>query len=293
MYFVQGLALITMQKKIILNSPRLLELKKHKRKIFLSKFCFVLIGLIIIFVGLGFLSRINRLNITNININGNKIVEVEEIKEKVDQNLLGYYLWLFPKTNIFFYPKSKIIQSLSTEIKRLKDINLTINDSGTLEVLVKERTGLYTWCGVIFEPVSDKSSMCYFLDEDGFMFDEAPYFSGEVYFKFYGETVDSYFAKNNFTKLVLFKEILQQMGLKPVMLYKMGNSDVKILLSATKFSTTNPEIIFKTDADLDIMAENLDAALDTEPLKTDFPKKYSSLLYIDLRYGNKVVYKFK
>jgi len=38
--------------------------------------------------------------------------------------------------------------------------------------------------------------------------------------------------------------------------------------------------------------ENLDTALNTEPLKSDFKKKYSSLEYIDLRFGNKVYSKF-
>src|SRR3989338_4198453 len=97
-----------MQKRDVLNSPRLSELKKQKRKIFLNKFFLFLVGFIIIFIGLGFLSRINRLNIANVAVAGNKVVDAEIIKEKVDTDLAGYYFWLFPKTNIFFYPKNKI-----------------------------------------------------------------------------------------------------------------------------------------------------------------------------------------
>jgi hypothetical protein len=54
-----------------------------------------------------------------------------------------------------------------------------------------------------------------------------------------------------------------------------------------------PEIIFKIDSDFQKIAENLQAAITTEPLQTDFKNKYSSLLYIDLRFGNKVYYKFR
>ena len=46
------------------------------------------------------------------------------------------------------------------------------------------------------------------------------------------------------------------------------------------------------DSDFEKLAENLQAALMTEPLQSDFKNKFSSLLYIDLRFGNKVYYKF-
>ena len=49
----------------------------------------------------------------------------------------------------------------------------------------------------------------------------------------------------------------------------------------------------KMTSDFQKIAENLQAALATEPLRSDFKNKYSSLLYLDLRYGNKVYFKFK
>ena len=71
------------------------------------------------------------------------------------------------------------------------------------------------------------------------------------------------------------------------------NNDIKMYLSGGATSTTGPEIIFKTDADFQKIAENLEAALTTEPLLSKFKNNYSSLLYIDLRFGNKVYYKFQ
>ena len=82
------------------------------------------------------------------------------------------------------------------------------------------------------------------------------------------------------------------MGLKPVILYVKDNEDAKIYLSKTKKSVLGPEIIFKKDSNFQKIAENLKAALDTESLKSEFKNKYSSLQYIDLRFENKVYYKF-
>ena len=286
-------------KRNILNSPRLLELKKRRRRIILNKSFFWGVLFLIIFTGLSFISRLDSLNISGIEIVGNKLVETEIVKEIVEQELMGNYFWIFPKTNILFYPKNDIEKELSTKFKRLKDITFSTGRNKVLEVSVTERVALYMWCGVVFEFNNDKSSPCYFLNEDGFIFDEAPYFSGEVYFKFYGAISlmgdtpsGSSFSPDIFQKLILFKEALEGMGLKPASLYVQENKDIRIFLSSSNL-LTGPEIIFKTNADFQKIAENLQAALTTEPLQIDFQKKYSSLLYIDLRFGNKVYYKFR
>src|SRR3989344_5365605 len=106
-----------MQKRDVLNSPRLLELKRRRRRIFLNKIIisfltlFALVGLLV------YLSRIDKLNINSIEVEGNQIVDTEEIKVVVQKEIAGRYLWLFPKTNIFFYPKNVIRDALQENFK--------------------------------------------------------------------------------------------------------------------------------------------------------------------------------
>src|SRR3989344_3974534 len=86
-----------------------------------------------------------------------------------------------------FYPKSAIRRSLASTYPRLKDIELRVKSGGALLISVTEREPLYTWCGEnIPETDTAENQICYFLDKEGYVFDEAPYFSGDVYFKFYG-----------------------------------------------------------------------------------------------------------
>ncbi|KKQ46157.1 MAG: hypothetical protein US65_C0044G0007 [Candidatus Yanofskybacteria bacterium GW2011_GWC2_37_9] len=82
------------------------------------------------------------------------------------------------------------------------------------------------------------------------------------------------------------------MKLKPIALYQEDNGDIKFFLSRENSSFMGPEIILKINSDFQKVAENLETALNTEPLQSNFKNKYSSLLYIDLRFGNKVYYKF-
>jgi cell division septal protein FtsQ len=274
----------------VLNSPRLQELKKNRRIALRNKIIFFFSLAVAILLGLGFLSRLSVLNIKEVSVVGNVVVDTEDIQKVVDDTTSGYYFWLFPKTNIFLYPKNKINENLSTEFRRLKDISFNLKNNGVLEINLAEREGVYIWCGVDFPQNSEKEE-CLFIDKDGYTFDEAPYFSGEVYFKFYGSMFETYSPM--FSELIKLKENLEQIGLKPVALLAKEGEDMKILLSSARGDEKNPEITLRIDSDLEKLAENLQAALDTEPLKTDIKTKYSLLEYIDLRYGNKVYYKFK
>ncbi len=290
---------MTMLKRNILNSPKLLELKKHRRNVFLVKILFCIFVLVALFALSAYISGLKELNISGVEVTGNKVVSTETIKSIIGEKITGNYLFFFPRTNILIYPKKEIEKGISDQFKRINKINFAIKGNNKLEVSVTERTALYTWCGnTPPQPDSKEKEVCYFLDDSGYLFDEAPYFSGEVYFKFYGSInsgdkapLGIYFAPQNFSKLVSFKNILESMGLKSITLYIEEDGDVRIILSNK--ASTGPEIIFKLDASLETVAENLQAALSTEPLLSNFKNKYSSLEYIDLRFGNKVYYKFR
>jgi len=280
----------------VLNSPRLLELKKKRNKILRRKIIIYFSVFIAVLVGLSFLSKWQKLNITDIQISGNKVIETNLIEEVAREKITGDYLWFFPKTNFLLYPKSQIEEAIATKFKRLKDISVKVINPQKLEISVVERTALYTYCGFtppeITDGVDEHKQQCSFLDQEGYIFDEAPYFSGEVYLKLYGPTSNSYFFQPNFTKLIVLKDNLEKIKLKPSAFFVEDNGDMRILLSSG-VSKKGPEILIKADADFEKIVENLQTILTTEPLQTEFKNKYSSLLYIDLRFGNKVYYKFR
>jgi hypothetical protein len=283
----------------VLHSPRLSELKKKKKKIFTRKIIIFTVLFLLLVAGLSYVSRIKRLSIADIAVTGNVVIDTETIKAEVDKELAGKYFWLFPRRNILLYPKNKIKRNLAKQYKRLTDISVSVGSGQTMMISVSERNPEYTWCRTA--PVGGNGKeTCYFLDKEGYIFDQAPYFSGEVYFKFYGLTdgipdtpAGSYVAKGYFDKLILFKDTLAGMNLKPAVVYIPEGEDIHMYLSKTKSSLLGPEIIFKKDSDFAKIAENLKAAISTEPLKSKFKKEYSNLEYLDLRFSNKVYYKFK
>ncbi|MDQ5922941.1 MAG: cell division protein FtsQ [Patescibacteria group bacterium] len=288
-----------MKNRSVSNSTRLKEIKKKKRVYLRRKISIVFVGVIVLFGGLAYLSSLPKINIQNIKIVGNKVIDSMPVESLIKSNLEGKYLWMFPKTNSIIYPREKIEKDLINNFQRMKDISFSLKDLNTLEVSFKEREAEYIWCGVNLPEgeVTDELK-CYFMDDTGYLFDESPFFSGEVYFRFFGpvDNVDSpkgaNFVSGEFENLVIFKESLKKLDVKPVAIFLKDDKDIEVILSSSLSLREAPKIIFKSDSDLNKMVENLQSALTAEPLRDDFKNKYNSLKYIDLRFGNKVYYKF-
>ena len=284
-------------KRDILNSPRIKEIQKKRRKILFRKFLLLCVALILLFGIFTYVSSLARLNVSSVEVVGNKITDSEEIKTVINEKLTGKYLYLFKRSNIFFYPSKEIKLALGENFKRLVNINLSIKDGNVLEVSTEERKGEYVWCGDTF-PTPEISSVetCYFMDNSGYIFDEAPYFSGDVYFKFYGKLSDNpnpigMHFDGEFSNLLVLKDMLTSIKIEPIALEKTGE-DLKVYL-ASKSSGNSPHVLVRLGSDYQKIVENLQAALETEPLVSDFKNKYSTLLYLDLRFGNKVYFKFR
>ncbi|MEJ0002108.1 MAG: hypothetical protein WDN09_02960 [bacterium] len=285
-----------MKKRSVSNSPRLTELRRKRRRHFHRNAFFVLTGLFIVVTGITLLSRLPKFNISTIAVAGNTVIETDDIKAVVQADLAGHYLWVFPKTNFLLYPKHTIETDLAERFKRAKDISVNTKLLKILDVKLFEREALYTWCG---DEPSTTVEQCYFMDDTGYIFDKAPYFSGNVYFKFYGhpsgstdQPLGTYYMSDSLGRLLAFRDTLKSLGIKIASLEVDDGQEGAFYLSTAAARPDAPKILFKTDGDFNKMAENLQTALATEPLKSDFAKKYALLSYVDLRFGNKVYYKF-
>ncbi len=289
-----------MHKKNILNSPRLLEIKKKKKRVIRNRIIFILVLLLVLFIALCFISRIPKLNIESVVVEGNKIIDTKDIEKNVNESIAGYYLYFLPKTNFILLPKDKIKRELEYTYKRLKDIEVKIKANRILEITVGERTGIYTWCGVGLpeEGMKPEENKCYFMDDNGYIFDEAPYFSNDVYLKFFGaidapEPAGSKYLNENFVDVVGFIENISSEDINPSSIFMKDNGEIEIYLSGGKLPPNAPKIILNNDADLIKMAENFQASASTDPLQTELKEKYDLLEYIDLRFGNRVYYRFR
>ncbi|MES2023588.1 MAG: hypothetical protein V4439_02805 [Patescibacteria group bacterium] len=272
-----------MQKRIVLNSRHLEELRKKKLKILRNRILFFVVSFLIIIGGSAGISHIPKLLIKSVEVRGVKILDADVLQGEVEGTFKSKYN-IFSKYNVFIYPKSKISRILA-QIPRIKTFDISLENFNHLVVNISERENKYIWCGdeMPADNASLKNTDCYFMDENGYVMEQAPYFSGDVYFRFFGKIngdsenpSSNYFLPNIFGKISLFKTNLEKMGLKLSSFSAKENGDMEMRLSS------GSTILFKGDADFDKLTENLQAALVTEP---DLINKS-----VDLRFGNKVYF---
>ncbi len=284
----------------LVTSLRITEIKRRKKKRIRFAIIFYTISIIIVFLGLGFLSRLPKIRITNIEVNGTHIVDSTQVIENIKGHISGRYIYMFDRNNAFLYPKRNIEQDLVHKFPRINSIDISLKGFNTIIVTIDERTGSYLWCGAnIPAVITESGDNCYFINSNGEVFDKAPYFSGSVYFKFY-VPIDG--MEDPLNKIILNTETLQKVIVFVDGLEALGFDTVSVVMADPeafafhldrKGNTAEPVIYFNKENDLNTIFENLASAMSKDEFKDNINSKYNNLDYIDLRFNNKVLYKFR
>lgn len=287
--------------KDIPTSPRIALIKRNRRVGRLRLLIFFVLLLILIIGAVSYFSSNSKVTINNIIITGNSIIDAEELDSSIKNKLEGKYLNLFARSNFLIYPHKKIYNNLMKEFPRIENLSLKREGFNTLRVEIVERAGSYLYCGLdLPEKKEEIGENCYFVNNSGYIFDKAPYFSGNIYFKYYTKIEGD--ASNplgsimiepvRFHELVRFVDGIISLGFKPAYIVISSNGIHSLYLKSAG-NNPNPKIIFKEDNTLPVILENLSTAMSEKEFANEINSKYDTLSYIDLRFKNKVLYKFQ
>lgn len=285
-------------KKHIQDSPRLRELRQKRTRvrtrlaIVFSVFFITLLG------GLIYTARYDSLLITRVTVSGTEVTSTEEIVASVEKHLSGNYLLVFPRRNALIYPKKKIREDLVRSFPRLRDIEVERSGLSTLSVTAVEMRGVSLWCGADTQAV-DFREKCYFTDSGAIIIDEAPYYSGNVYLRFLGTTElapgedplgKQFISKELFDSMSLFAEKVEELGFH-IKAVSIGPGEENAFLLDLGGGKTAP-VRFLASADHAVLISNFSSAIGKEELAKKLQEDIKNLEYFDLRFTNKVYYKF-
>lgn len=283
-------------KTEILRSSREREKKmKTKRRLLGFFVLFVIVG--------GFFSLLNLrfLCLTSFSLLGQTGQDLTAIKQTIRGELSGRHLFLVPRNSVFFFSKNNLATLLKQKFPGLQSVEIDSPDLNSLIISLSDRDSKVLWCNV-----SDKSKICFYLNDEGFVYQVAPNFSDSIIMEFDSETV----VKKINTKVTDPKDLAQAKlflnFLKTVLVdwphsrpaYKL--SRVKVLplqdFEAIVVSATNPDdswsLFFNTRASADKLITNFHSLVKDPTLTKDWATS-KMLDYLDLRFDNKVFYKFK
>jgi len=261
-----------------------------RRRLFFVRFYIIIFFLLLIIFSLAILSGHEKVKIQTILITGNASASVDNILEIARRDLTGRYLYLFSKSNSLIFPRFRIKSDILREIKTIKDLDVSWVNWQTIFIEVIERKPFSVWCG---DDIKINNSVCYFIDKEGYIYSQAPTFSGSVYVKNYGvpvlaenqaSTTDPlglyFLPKSVYSQIFGLIGALDQNNLKVVQVYFDG-VDYRFILEI------GPTIIFNNKNNFNLSFNNLFSAIETKNL--DLVNGANLISYIDLRYDNKIV----
>ena len=257
------------------------ELLKKKRKRFCRLFVFYSICILILLSIVIFVPRMKYFVIKEVVVSGTVVENSDILSDFVKEKIRGNYFFVVSKRNWLFYPQKSAELAVLQNFKRLNKAEISFEGNNTLLLEVAERKPDWIWC---------EESRCYFLDETGFIFDEAPNFSGNVYFETIGggvveeggSAIGQYFAPTGWdlAEIKSFLKALSDFAIEAESLLVTVDGDIEVNI------LDNGYLKLGSNKDLNSAYNDLKNSIDGG--EVSFEKKYE---YIDLRFINKIFYK--
>ncbi len=278
-----------MKSRSILGSQKLLRKQRVVQGIKLA-------GGILLFAGfiwsLSSISSSPRLTIQNIIVSGNSVIPTQEVVDIAHAALQGKYVKLFSKANFLWYPKNEILNNLRTTYSWLDTVSINRTNLTTIEIKIKERVPIAVWCGVS----SARPIPCKLVDKEAYIFAPAPDFAGPAYLRLYGPLSApalrgaKFFSDQGFEHMLSFTKSLSEIDLRPVA------AEVELASAKDEYSVvleSGSHINVQVADNVPTILSNLKSLLAQKLFAESAVRHFSNLVSLDMRFGNKVFYKFK
>jgi|SRR3989344_736413 len=271
----------------ILYTPR--QRKKPKRASSRSYILGIAASLVAIIMLLGaiFLLRLPGWQVSKIEFSGLETLDSKELENKVRTELTGQYAFLVPRSSIFLAGVESLSAFLKKEFPVIGEIRLEKKFPNTLSISVSERKVL----GILCNDLEEKENIsCVYIDTKGFAVDKAPNSTGSLIVKvrtdFSELTVGSNVLDSTVVERILFlgSELKKKTGAGAIE-YEYSSKNPKDIVLRTHEGF---RILFLKDSNFENVFKVLRRVLDEE-----IKDRRAKLDYVDLRFGNKVFFKFR
>jgi hypothetical protein len=227
--------------------------------------------------------------LNQIDIQGLRTIQKEDLKRETDQVLGQSYFGLYHKDNFLFYPEGEIKKRILEKFKKISEIKISYQGflSDDIKLVIKEKEAAFLYC-------RHSDQKCFFMEKNGQIFSE--YKEAEVnksrkeflvFTDLKSETIPNFFLEEkDFTKLRSFLLDFEREDLKIVRVFRTGDDEY---LLETKSGAV---LIVLSNQDFNKIIEvfrkiNIKDDLKIDRKKKDFKK---AVAYINFSFGDTVFY---
>ena len=234
--------------------------------------------------GLGLASHAERFAINNVSVSGAHELSTSTLTAAVETGLQNNIFKIFSRRNMFIYPRREIEQTLVDTFPRIENVEVSRASllAQAVVVTVQERMPFAKWCG--------KDGACYLLDDTGFIFAETKESQQPTtVYVFKGgllpntSPIGQTFLHGRLLGIVHFLGLLTQAGYSPLGIYVENEKDFSVP------QKNGPLLLIPFDLKPENMVHDLQLALEADSVRG----RETDLEYVDLRFGNRVYYKFR
>jgi hypothetical protein len=233
----------------------------------------------VLFVAVYYFTRLQAFTITGVTIEGGETITHDTLREHVEAEIAGTYFRMIPKRFTYLYPHDRMLYVLE-RIPRVHNVSIERLSRTELKVTFDEYTPHALWC-----ESESTSTPCYFLDETGYAFAEAPLLQGGALIRHYstlgsttlpGHAIDTARLRAIDTFIAQVENVL---AFRISALSYMHDDDVTFWINGGGSIQTSLK------RDLGETLENVAAALDSDAFAHIEPGNFN---YIDARFENKI-----
>lgn len=263
------------------KKKKTLKRKSHRDQSFawqIIKGVLKLIGLVIFFVCVYYVTRAQSLTISEVTVTGGETIPHESVRRTVLNELDGTYFRLIPKKFSYLYPRDHI-QNLIENVERVYNVEVYRTNRKTLSISFDEYLPHALWCSVDM-----KNEPCYFIDQSGFAFAKAPHLLG-------GTLVRHYVQHNEYEE----GDVIEEATLSAIDLFILQTGNVLNFRINTLNYLSDEDVSFEVNGggmilvslkkDLDETLENITVVLNSPEFEHIEPGNFK---YIDARFDNKI-----
>jgi len=256
------------------------NLIKRKKKVLRLKIIGLFVLVILIIVGLAYLSNSSSVKISAVYINDTTFFDKKEIEKIVKEGLQGSYLIVFSKDNVLLFPKNEIEAKVKNFSKAIKKVSISLGGLQTISVQVEEYKPAAVWCN---------DTNCYYLNEAGLVFDKAPANYDKNLVQFHDWIHDDPTGKN-YTDPETFQKIITLVNLIAKVPLKVVSINTEDGLTFNLHTDVGTRLFYEINDNPEDVANNLNTVLEKDAINR---AQLNNIDYIDLRFGNKVYYKIR